>query len=77
MNEDEYRGEQMRQNDMVESIARGHLRREKENAFERLNQSLEKSERLAQDLTETTRVLKNSHACETPYHDSLDRSPPN
>jgi hypothetical protein len=60
MNEDEYRREQMRQEDMVESIARGHLQREREKALERLNLSLEKLERFAQDLAETTKILKNS-----------------
>jgi len=60
MNEDEYKREQMRQKDMVESIARGHLRLEKEKALERLNQSLEVLERVAQALAETTKALKNS-----------------
>jgi hypothetical protein len=59
MNEAEYRREQMRQKDMVESITRGYEQREKEKALERLNQSLQKLERIAQDLRETTKALRN------------------
>ena len=60
MNEEEYRREQMRQKDMVESIARGYLAQEKEKALERLSQSLAELEKIAKDLAETTKALKNS-----------------
>jgi hypothetical protein len=60
MNEEEHAREQMRQKDMVESIARRYSRQEKEKALERLSQSLEALERIAKDLMETTKVLKNS-----------------
>ena len=51
---------------MVESIAQGYSRQEKEKALERLSQSLEALERIAQDLAETTKALKKSS---TPFHD--------
>lgn len=60
MNEDEYRREQIRQKDMVESIAQGYLQQQKEKALERLSQSLEALEKIAKDLMETTKALKNS-----------------
>jgi hypothetical protein len=60
MNEEEHKREQMRQKDMVESIARGYSRQEKEKALERLSQSLKVLEKIAKDLTETTKALKNS-----------------
>jgi len=60
MNEEEHRREQMRQKDMVESIARGYSRQEKEKALERLSQSLEELEKIAKDLAEITKALKNS-----------------
>jgi len=60
MNEEEYRREQMRQKDMVESIARGFSRQEKEKALERLSQSLAELEKVAKDLAETTKALKKS-----------------
>lgn len=60
MNEEEYAREQMRQKDMVESIVRRYSRQEKEKALERLSQSLEELEKIAKDLAETTKALKNS-----------------
>jgi predicted secreted protein len=60
MNEEEHAREQMRQEDMVESIARGYSRQEKERALKCLSQSLEALERIAKDLVETTKALKNS-----------------
>jgi len=60
MNEAEHAREQIRQKDMVDSIARGYSRQEKEKALERLSKSLEELERVAQDLLETTKALKNS-----------------
>jgi hypothetical protein len=59
LNEEEHMREQIRQKDMVESIARGYLRQEKEKALERLSQSLEALERIAKDLAKTTKALKN------------------
>jgi hypothetical protein len=58
MNEEEHKREQMRQEDMVESIARGYSRQEEEKALERLSQSLKGLERVAQSLAETTKVLE-------------------
>jgi DNA anti-recombination protein RmuC len=59
MNEEEHKREQMRQKDMVESIARGYSRQEREKALERLSQSLEELEKVAKDLAKTTKALKN------------------
>jgi hypothetical protein len=59
MNEEEYRREQIRQEDMVESIARGYQQREKEKALKRLNQSLTALEKLSRDLAKITKALKN------------------
>jgi len=75
MNKEEYDREQKRQKDMVEGIVRGYLQREgkktparptreylgqgKEKTLERLSKSLDKLEKVAKDLAEITKVLRN------------------
>ncbi len=59
LNKEEFDREQRRQKDMVDGIAREFARQEQEKVLERLSHSLDELEKIARNLSEITKALKD------------------